>query len=242
MNQKSLAYLLICTMTLSACATTAPQAATATAADQPPNPLKNWVMNQNRARRNAMIGALAGAVIGAATGGGDDMWKRAAAGALAGAAIGFAAGRRQDRLFAARDIAVQQASYDSSQGYVARLESVAFDPPETKPGKTTTLYVRYLVVGPDPGEAIKVRMFRGLKYGDDYIVGAGPNDFVVPRGGGIVEAKMTVTLPEKAPQGTYSVEALIEDPAGRFPQVSGTSFLSIIARGHTHAATAVASR
>lgn len=225
MKFKSAAALVIFTFSLVSCTSTAPPAAAGK-----PHDLKTWVMSQNRARRNAMAGAFIGALLGAASGGsGEEMWKRAAAGAIAGAAIGFAAGRHQDHIYAARDLAVQQAQYDSSQGYVAKLEAVSFDPPQAKSGETTTLYVRYLVIGPNPAEKIKVRLFRGLKYGDDYILGAGPNDFVVPRGGGIVETTMDVTLPNKAPQGTYGVEALIEDPDGRFPQVVGTNSLAIVA-------------
>ncbi len=239
MKVKSVALLLIFTLLLGACATTPPQPAEQGGTSQP---LKDWVMRQNRSKRNAILGAVVGAAIGAATGGGDDIWKRAAAGAAAGALVGFAIGKRQDHVFAQRDFAVQQARYDSSQGYVARLETVAFNPPQMKPGQKTTLVVRYLVVGPNPNEGIKVRMFRGLKYGNDYIMGAGPNEFTVPRGGGIVEATMDITLPEKAPQGTYDVEALIEDPGGRFPQVIGTSSLAIVARADARSRNAIAAR
>ena len=69
---------------------------------------------------------------------------------------------------------------------------------------------------------------RGLKYGDDYILGVGPNDFVVPRGGGIVESSMPVTLPGKAPAGPYGVEALLEDPLGRFTETLGAGSLYVV--------------
>ncbi|HEX7681810.1 MAG TPA: hypothetical protein VF713_27065, partial [Thermoanaerobaculia bacterium] len=117
----------------------------------------------------------------------------------------------------------------SAQGYVASIDEVAFNPAKPKPGQKATLYVRYMIIGPDPNEEISVKMFRGLKYGEDYIMGAGPNEFVVPRGGGIVESTMEVTLPEKAPQGTYSIEALIEDPKGRFPMVISTGAVYVVA-------------
>lgn len=239
MRMKSVAFLLICTMLLSACATSAPQAAANTG--QPQN-VKDWVLRQNRGTRNAIYVSLLLSTIGAATGSGADRWKRAAAGAVAGAIIGYALGKRQDRLFAQRDFAVQQAQYDRSQGYIAKVESVTFKPAQAKPGQKTTLVVRYLVVGPNPNEGIKVRMYRGLKYGGVFVMGAGPNEFIVPRGGGIVEATMDVTLSEEAPQGTYDVEALIEDPAGRFAQVIGTSSLAIMARGDAPSRSAIAAR
>jgi len=132
-------------------------------------------------------------------------------------------------MYAQRDEAISVAQYDPSQGYVARVEEIKFDPAQPKPGQAATLYVRYLVVGPDPSEDIKIRLFRGLKYGEEYVMGAGPNEFVVSRGGGIVESTMTVTLPAKAPQGTYGVEALLDDPQGRFSEVIGSSSLYVVA-------------
>lgn len=228
------AFLLTGTMLLSACATTAPSPK-ANSAPKPKN-IKEWMAVQSRAKKKAIIGALIGAVAGGlsagiAGGNSDDIVRNALAGAVVGAIAGFSIGRREDAIFAGRDLAVRQAGYVPSQGYIARVEAVTFSPPQPKPGETATLYVRYLVLGPDPGETIKVRMFRGLKYGDDYVFGAGPNEFKVPQGGGVVESKIDLVLPKKAPEGTYAAEALLEDAAGRFPQAVGTGVLYIIASG-----------
>lgn len=235
------ASVLICVLLVSGCATTARNA---TPAAKPGN-IKEWVGQQSRAKKKALVGALVGAALGAATGSiagmsPEDVWQRAIAGGVAGALAGFAAGRRQDQIFAQRDEAVRQAGYDASQGYVARVEAVAFDPPQPKPGQKATLYVRYLVLGPDPNEKITVQMFRGLKYGEDYVFGAGPNEFTVPHGGAIVESTVVLTLPKKAPEGTYSVEALLEDPRGRFQQAVGTGALYIVARAAGRGRVAVA--
>lgn len=221
------ASLLICVLLLTGCATTTP-------ASKPGN-IKEWMAHQSRARKKAMLGALGGALIGAAGAtlmGMDsrEVVERAFAGGVAGAIAGFIIGKRQDRIFAERDAAVRESAYNVGQGYIARIEHVAFDPPQPKPGQTATLYVRYLVVGPNPNETIKVKMFRGLKYGDDYVYGIEPSEFVVPNGGAIVESTATVTLPKKAPEGTYSVEALIENPEGRFEQAVGRGELYIVAR------------
>lgn len=226
------ASLLICALLFTTgCATTTPNASPAAK----PGNIKDWMAQQSRAKKKALVGALVGAAIGAATAslaGMDnrEVLERTIAGGIAGAIAGFAIGKRQDQIFAQRDDAIRQAGYDASQGYVARVEAVAFDPPQPKPGQAATLYVRYLVLGPDPNERITVKMFRGLKYGEDYVFGAGPNEFVVPNGGAIVESTVLVTLPKKAPEGTYSVEALIEDSKGRFEQAVGTGELYIIAR------------
>jgi len=235
--RKNIASVLIVALLSSACATTP----TPKAAQKKPTNIKEWVDAQNRANRNAMVGALIGAFAGGVTARamGGNVGRGAAAGALVGAAAGFAVGKRQDKIYAERDFAVRQAQYDSAQGYVARIEKVAFNPSRPKPGATATLYVRYMIIGPDPHERISVTMFRGLKYGEDYIMGAGPNEFVIPRGGGIVESTMDVVLPKKAPQGTYSVEALIEDPQNRFPATAGTGAVYIVASvNHQHAAAA----
>src|SRR5207248_8724888 len=136
----------------------------------------------------------------------------------------------QDQIFAGRDLAIQYARYDSSQGYIARVDKVAFDPPNANPGQNAKLYVRYIVLGPDPNEPLKIRMFRGLKYGDDYVFGAGPNEFVVPRGGGIVDSTMELTPAKKAPGGTDSIGAMLEDAKGGVPHVIGTGAPYTIAR------------
>jgi len=231
--KKISSILLIATLLVSSCATTPSSHMSGTPPTKPAS-IKDWMAIQSRAKKKALVGALIGAAIGAATAGalGDDPWRGAAAGALAGAIAGFGVGKAQDRMYAERDEAVRQTNYDRAQGYVARVDEVTFAPPHPKPGETATLYIRYVVVGPDPSEAIRIRVFRGLKFGDDYVFGAGPNDFVIRNGGGVVESKMAVTFAKTTPEGTYSVEALLEDPRGRFPQAVGTGALSIVASAH----------
>lgn len=226
--KRGLAVLLISAHLLGGCATTGPTAVGSGASASPRN-VKEWMALQSRSKKGALVGAFVGAALGAAVAGvrGQNPWEGAAAGAVAGAVVGFVAGKSQDRIYASRDEAVRLAQYDPSQGYIARVEEVRFEPAQPKPGQNAKLYVRYLVLGPNQGEDIKVRMFRGLKYGDDYILGVGPNEFVVPRGGGIVESTMPVTLPAKVPQGTYGVEAMLEEALGRFPETIGSGSLYI---------------
>lgn len=220
--------LLVFALLLAGCASTSSPSGTGTQAR--PNNVKEWMSQQSRAKKGAIVGALLGAVAGAALAGarGQDAWEGAAAGAVTGALAGFLIGKSRDTIYANRDDAIRTAGYNPSQGYVARVEEIRFEPAQPKPGQTANLYVRYLVVGPDPHEEITVRLFRGLKYGEDYVVGAGPNEFVVPRGGGVVESVVPVTLPAKAPQGTYGLEALLEDPEGRFPEVVGSGSLYLV--------------
>lgn len=238
-----IAALLVCTLLLSACASKpAPNVAT----PAKPSNVKEW-MAKSRARKSAVIGGILGGLaggIGAKLAGMSDeeAARRMVAGALAGAMAGYAIGKHQDRIFAGRDLAVRQAGYNSSQGYVARVEEVKFNPPNPKPGQTAQLYVRYLVLGPNPNEDIKVQMFRGLKYGDNYVFGAGPNEFVIPKGGAVVESTVEVRLSKKAPAGTYSIEALIEDPESRFPQTAATSEVYIVAHARQGGGTVTAAR
>jgi hypothetical protein len=242
--RQRIASALICTILFTACATTP---VTKTSSTEKPKNVKEWLAKQSRPKSNAIIGGIIGGVLGAATGvlagkQGDEVIARAVAGAAIGATIGFGVGKHQDRIFAGRDLAVRAAGYDGSQGYMARVENVAFDPPNAKPGQHAKLYVRYLVLGPDANEDLTIRLFRGLKYGDDYIFGAGPNEFVVPKGGGIVDSTVELTLPKKAPEGTYSIEALLEDSKGRFPQAVGTGALYIVARAQQRSGVATAAR
>jgi hypothetical protein len=210
------------------CATTGTGPA---AAHSAPRNVKEWLGQQGRAKRGAALGAIGGALLGAAVAGlrGQNPLGGAVAGAAVGALTGFLIGKSQDRVYAQRDEAVRVAQYDPSQGYVARVEEVRFEPEHPKPGETATLYVRYLVVGPNPGEDIRVRVFRGLKYGQEYVLGYGPSEFAVPQGGGIVESRTTVTLPAEAPPGTYGLEALVDDPQGRFAEATGLGSLYLVA-------------
>lgn len=228
MSNKEIAGFLALSLLLGSCASTISPAKNGSQTH--PRNVKEWMNGQSRAKKGAIVGSLLGAVTGAviAIERGKNPWEGAAAGAVGGAIVGFAIGRSQDKIYANRDDAIRTVGYNPAQGYLARVEEIKFIPSQPRPGQTASLYVRYLVVGPNPNEEIKVRMFRGLKYGDDYIVGAGPNEFTVPRGGGIVESTMPITLPAKVPQGTYGLEALLEDPAGRFPQALGTSALYLV--------------
>lgn len=182
-----------------------------------PKSVKEWLNNQPRKKRGAIKGAVkgaAGGLLGAAILGKDPI-AGALIGAAAGAATGYLIGRRKDKVFAARDAAVAEIDYDPSQGYVIQVQEVRFDPPNLQPGESADMYVRYLVVGPDPKEKIVVQAYTGIKYSGDYVSGNGPDKVVVRRGGGIVETTMAVTMPEEAPSGSYTVEAMFEEREGR---------------------------
>lgn len=241
---KRLSTLLICTVLFAACATTAPPPNNAP--KEKPKNVKEWIA-QNRSHRGAVTGAaigfFAGALLAAAQGKkADDILADAVIGATVGAIAGYAVGKHQDRIFAGRDLAIRYARYDASQGYVARIEAVSFDPPNPKPGQSAKLTVRYIVISPNANELLKIRMFRGLKYGDDYVFGVGPNEFDVPKGGGIVDSTVELTLSKKATVGTYSGEALLEDTKGRFPQVISNGALYVVASAQTHGGAATAAR
>lgn len=182
-----------------------------------PRDVKSWLALQSRRKKKVMTGAVVGALIGAASAAatGDDMSKRAIAGAVTGALFGLAMATRPDRIFAPRNEAARLIAYDSSHGYVTRVTVLSVDPPHASPGQSVSVFVRYLVIGPDPSEPIRLRIFRGLLYGADYLLGTGPHEVIVPKGGGIVESVIELTLPANAPAGTYTLEALIEEVGGR---------------------------
>ncbi len=179
---------------------------------------KAWLAAQPRKKKKTIMGALKGAGIGlgGALLAGKDPLAGAAIGAVAGALAGYLVGRRQDKLFASRDQAIEAIGYEPSQGYVMRVEEVRFDPPNLEPGGSSEMYVKYIVVGPQPKEKIVVHTYTGIRYDEVYIGGGGPKKFTVPRGGGIVESTITVTLPKDAPGGSYMVQAQVEDAGGRF--------------------------
>lgn len=195
-----------------------------------PRSVKEWVNNQPRKKKGAIKGAFKGALAGLAGALvlGKNPLAGVAAGAATGALVGYLVGRRKDKVFAARDAAVKEANYDPSQGYVIQIQEVRLDPPQILSGETSELYVRYVVVGPDPKEKIVVQSYTGLKYDDNYVFGSGPEKFVVPRGGGIVETTMEMTIPAEAPAGSYMAEAQFEERDGRF-EGTGSGPLYVIA-------------
>ena len=184
------------------------------------NRQKNGSTSSRAKKKGALKGALGGALAGALSAAalGKNPLAGAAIGAAAGALTGFLIGKRKDRIFKSRDQAVAELGYDPSQGYVIEVQEVAFDPPNLLPGETSQLHIRYVVIGPDPKEKIVIQAYTGLKYDDNYIFARGPKNVPIPRGGGIVETTMQITLPEDAPAGSYVVEAQFEERQGRFEQ------------------------
>ncbi len=180
---------------------------------------KAWMQAQPRKKKKTIMGALKGAGIGLAGAliAGKDPLAGAAIGAAAGALAGYLIGRRQDKIFASRDEAIEAlGGYDPSQGYVMRVDEVRLDPPNLEPGGSSEMHVRYLVVGPQPKEKIVVHTYTGIRYDEAYIGGGGPKKFTIPRGGGIVNTSITVTIPKDAPDGSYMIQAQVEDVGGRF--------------------------
>jgi tetratricopeptide (TPR) repeat protein len=195
-----------------------------------PRNVKEWMTLQRRSRKRAVSGAVLGAVIGAASAilRDGDIPKGALTGALIGAVTGFVTAERQNTIFAPREQAARAVNYNTSLGYVARVVVLQVVPPHPAPGEPAKLYIRYVIVGPNPAESITVKVFRGLTYGADYVLGTGPHEFVVPRGGGIVESLMEITLPANAPEGIYGIEAYVEDSNGRLVPAMGTVLVPFV--------------
>jgi outer membrane lipoprotein SlyB len=195
-------------------------------AAQKPKNIKEWV-SVNRSRKGAVAGAILGAFAGAviARARGQNMVAGALIGGAAGGVAGYLVGRHRDTIFYGRDQAVQMAGYQPSDGYVMKIQDVRFDPETIKPGQKAILHIRYLVIGPDPKETIKINCYRGIKYQGAYMTGEQAT-LKVPHGGGVVDSTAEFTLPAEAPAGTYTAEAMMEEEKGRVNR-SGTSPLYI---------------
>lgn len=195
---------------------TSPADAPSAASEKPkPTNIKDWV-STNRARKSSVMGAIGGAILGGVLARlrGGNVAQGAIAGAVVGGVAGYLVGRHRDRVFYSRDQAVQMAGYQPSDGYVMRIQDVRFDPETIKPGQSATLHIRYLVIGPDPHETIKINCYRGIKYQGSYMTGEQAT-LEVPKGGGVVESTAEFTLPAEAPAGTYTAEAMMEEAQGR---------------------------
>jgi len=207
--------ILTLLLTLTACATTG---AAGSGLAENTHPLKSWLQNNKKAKTRAILGAGFGAVLGAAGAHalGRDPVKGAVLGAAVGGLTGFLSGRWHDKRYGSRDEAIARLDYEPTQGYVLEIDDVRFEPGQLKPGEEAQVFVRYLVVGPKPDEDIRVQVSTGIKYDGEYVWGKEPEELVVKHGGGIIEISTALTIPKKAPAGTYSVEALFEESAGRF--------------------------
>ena len=217
------AVLLIVALLSAGCATTGQGTGEVTGIGNA-HPLKTWIAEYHRARRLAVVGALFGAATGAAAAAatGHKAWEGALGGAIVGGAIGFAIGHDQDRVFAGRDVAVQETGYSSAQGYLIHVDQIRFEPEKASPGQTATLFVRYTVIGPDPTEDIVVNCFKGIRYESKYVMGEGPAAFTIRHGGAIVETSATIAIPAQVPAGSYTVETLLDDVHGRFQATADT--------------------
>jgi hypothetical protein len=224
-----LVYVIVLAVVVSGCASSGSSPSTPgkdlpTAGDgstiEAPKSVKEWMNSGSRKKKKAVKGGILGALGGAGLAliKGKNPLEGALVGAAVGALAGFLVGQRQDKIHAGRDQAIAKIGWEPEQGYVMQIEEVKFESANLKAGDTTELEVTYIVVGPDPKESITVQAYTGVLYDGDYVMGNGPEEFEVPRGGGIVKTLTTVTIPKEAPTGTYAVEALFEEPQGLFEE------------------------
>ncbi len=115
-----------------------------------------------------------------------------------------------------RVYAVLAYGYVPSDGFVLKIVRVNFDQNVLKPGSQMTVDVRWVVISPEPNERITIKTTAGLRYSDSnntYLATVGPNPFTLT-GGGVVDTMIPVTVPQNAPAGKYTVDAIIDDGQG----------------------------
>jgi uncharacterized protein YcfJ len=118
---------------------------------------------RSNTEKGAIGGALLGGIIGAAAGGDS---KSALKGALAGAAIGAIVGHYQDKQVASREEAARRYAVRDNTPRL-EVESAANAPSRVERGGTVESQVGYTVLGPAPGQDVKLTEVRTLMRDQD---------------------------------------------------------------------------
>ncbi|MEM6455884.1 MAG: hypothetical protein AAF772_12375 [Acidobacteriota bacterium] len=194
---------------LSGCATLRPISQPPPSTSQPgavaePTSVRAWLAQQAQPQPAGVLGAIRRTV--------SAVGSRFMASADADELIGA----RNNALHAGRDDVVALLAYEPAQGYVMAIRDARLDPEQVAPGERSELVVRYVVIGPDPEETLTVHGFTGLKHDRQILHGTGPERFKVPDGGGIVDVRIPITIPDQAPTGTYAIAAELVDARERF--------------------------
>ncbi len=208
--RKALVVLAMCSVLFVGCATTG-------------------VGSQDRAKRKAGVGALFGAIAGAAasilTGGNaQQTLKYAAAGAAIGAVTGYAIGKRQDKLLQNRDEAAARYRYSGDDGVLLNVESANMDPDALSPGQTGQVIVVYTILAPSESQTENVTYKNTLYYKGGPVQDYGEEEANVSDGGGTLQIQFPLTLPSNCPAGTYSMRTQVTVNGVNKSDIAETTF------------------
>jgi hypothetical protein len=215
-SMRTVTGILLLSLILSSCATT-PPAGTALTPEERAKAQKQCITNYTAV--GAVTGALAGAAIGALTGG--KHAQRAliggAAGAVVGGGLAFAlawghcmslySDLNSFPVAGAQETA-QQISYNPSQGNVTKIQEFSVNPTGVAPGREVQLNGSYYVMAPEGTKEVKIRETRMVEYFDPSEKKwkeLGAVDQEVTSALGTRKAEGRFDMPSDVPEGLYRI-------------------------------------
>ena len=151
----------------------------------------------------AAAGAALGSIIGAATGSpATGAWVGAASGAVVGGVGAALYARHKNQQMRERQIAIQQYSYNPSQGVLVDVSQAAAIPNAVRPGQNVELVMTYTVLNPD-NTPTKVTLYREVKLNGNTV--GQPNTIQVMNQNGTFQDRVEFTVPSVAGPGLYTV-------------------------------------
>ncbi len=168
-------------------------------------------------QQDTAAGAGIGAVVGGVLGGviaKDNPLVGVAIGATAGALVGGLIGWKvgEYRMEKVKEAGQSPAAkdYKPEQGVVAKIETTAAAPQQLKPGDQVILQTQYTVLSPPDKGEVKVKEVRTILFNNQQL-GRLEKDSTLSAG--TYSTQNTLTLPQDAAEGRYTVATLVE-PVG----------------------------
>lgn len=152
------------------------------------------------------VGAAAGAGLGAIFGGGKGAAIGAATGAAFGGLVGWQVGEyRAQQIKSAKEAAATH-HYSPQQGVVMKIEKTAAAPQQLKPGDQIVLRTTYTVLAPPARGTVKVKEVRTILFNKQELKRVEEDK---EWAGGTYTTQHSMTLPEGAAEGRYTVKTTV---------------------------------
>lgn len=152
-------------------------------------------------------GALAGGVLGGLVGGKKGAVVGTLTGAVVGGFVGWQVGEYRAQKIKGSTTAAAAHSYSPQQGVVAKIDKTAATPQQLKPGDQIVLRTDYTVLAPPEKGQVKVKEVRTILFNNQEL-GRVEKDSELATG--TYETQHSMTLPEDAAEGRYTVKTLVQ--------------------------------
>lgn len=161
------------------------------------------IEEQVKAHPETAIGTGVGTAVGLLTGG---LIFKNAAGTLLGGLVGGLTGGVIGNVMEARNmdrsVTAERYHYSSSQGTILRIEAVEAHPAQIRPGESTNLNMRFVVLTATAQQAVPVSEHRQIFFNGSVV---GDSTLQAQRTSGTWTSSQPLTLPANTASGSYQV-------------------------------------